>query len=199
MSFADMTFLLLAFFVMLLSMSTPNKKRYEHVADTIQKELNPRTKENLQELYERVKEQVKAQKLDTKVGVIYDNNGVHVEFKDGVLFASGSANPNKAMENTIKSVLAVIADAPQKYALKIEGHTDDIPLSGSKTYASNWELSAGRGFALMRRFQDQGVAEDRMSVLALAHTKPKVATAGLTGKNLDRARAANRRVIITID
>jgi outer membrane protein OmpA-like peptidoglycan-associated protein len=51
----------------------------------------------------------------------------------------------------------------------------------------------------MRRFQDQGVAEERMSVLALAHTKPKIATAGLAGKKLDRARAANRRVIITID
>jgi chemotaxis protein MotB len=112
MSFADMTFLLLAFFVMLLSMSTPNKKRYEHVADTIQKELNPRTKENLQELFEKIGASVKDQGLESKVGVVYDNNGVHVEFKDGVLFASGSANPNKAMEDTHSKLRVILTTSP---------------------------------------------------------------------------------------
>jgi flagellar motor protein MotB len=51
----------------------------------------------------------------------------------------------------------------------------------------------------MRQFAAKGVREDRMSVQAYAHTKPKKPVTRLKGLALDQARAANRRVVIRIE
>jgi chemotaxis protein MotB len=92
----------------------------------------------------------------------------------------------------------VISGINSQYHLVIEGHTDDVPLHHGGLYASNWELSAARGFSLMRWLQSLGVPETNMSVVAFAHTRPKVSLEGLTGEKLMKARALNRRVVVHI-
>ena len=47
-------------------------------------------------------------------------------------------------------------------------------------------------------FKTKGVAEKRMAVQAFAATRPKVNFVGLSGEELQKARAANRRVVIRI-
>jgi chemotaxis protein MotB len=94
--------------------------------------------------------------------------------------------------------MGAIARAPGKYRLVFEGHTDDVPVRGGP-FQSNWDLSAARGISLLESFKKRGIEEDRMSVLAFAHTRPKVPFEGLKGKALQKARAANRRVVIRIE
>ena len=199
MSFSDMSLVLMCFFVLLLSMSTVDAKRFDHVTDSLQSEVSERTKESLQDLFERIQQEIRVRKLQKKVEASYTNDGIHVEFKDGSLYASGSAKTNKQMAKTVNSVLEIIADAPAKYELEIEGHTDDVPLRGHRRYRNNWELSAARSITLMKQLARKGVREDRMGILALAHTRPKIDPSGLKGGELRRARASNRRVIINID
>jgi outer membrane protein OmpA-like peptidoglycan-associated protein len=51
----------------------------------------------------------------------------------------------------------------------------------------------------MRQFVAKGVAENRVSVVSYAQTRPKRPIEGLEGKELAQARAANRRVVIRIE
>jgi len=198
MSFSDMSMILIAFFILQLSYSKVDKKKYDNIQTAMNAKIVEKKDDNLKVLNDKLLKELKKQKLDQSASVQLNANGLAVEFKDGLLFGSGSAKSNQKFVETVGAVMKLIAAAPDRYHVVIEGHTDDTPMR-SKDYPSNWELSAARGFALMRQFKARGVHEDRMSVEAFAQTRPKVPIAGLKGHELARARAANRRVVIRIE
>ena len=198
MSFSDLSLILIAFFVLQLSFSKVDKKKYDNIQTTMNAKIVEKKEDNLKVLNEKLLNELKKQKLDQSASVQLNTNGLAVEFKDGLLFGPGSAKSNQKFTVTVGAVMKLIAASPDRYHVVIEGHTDDTPIN-SRDFQSNWELSAARGFALMRQFKARGVAESRMSVEAFAQTRPKVAIAALKGEDLAKARAANRRVVIRIE
>jgi chemotaxis protein MotB len=198
MSFSDMSLILMSFFILQLSFSTVNQQKADVIREAVQNKKYSAQKDSMTAVTQRIQNEIKRLNLTHSAQVSLDPTGVLVEFKDGLLFAVGSADGNPQFSNVVGQVMKVIASAPNLYQIKIEGHTDDVPIKSAK-YASNWELSASRGISLMRQFAVRGVREDRMSVQAYAHTKPKRSVTGLKGKDLEFARAANRRVVIRIE
>jgi chemotaxis protein MotB len=198
MSFSDMSMILVSFFILQLSFSTINQQKADVLREAIQNSKFIAKKDSLTAVSQRIDNEIKRLQLDKNAQVKLDQTGVAVEFKDGLLFATGSADGNQQFSDVVGQVMKVIASAPKLYKLKIEGHTDDVPIKSSR-FASNWELSSARGISLMRMFLARGVDERRMSVQAFAHTQPKRSTIGLEGVDLAQARAANRRVVIRIE
>jgi len=198
MSFSDMSLILISFFILQLSFSSINQQKADVLREAVQSSKFSAKKDSLTAVSKRIENEIHRLQMDKNAKVMIDPTGVTVEFKDGLLFAVGSAENNTQFTNVVSQVMKVIASAPALYQLKIEGHTDDVPIRGAK-FASNWELSAARAISLMRLFASKGVAETRLSVQAYAHTKPKRPTVGLSGRDLDQARAANRRVVIRIE
>lgn len=197
-SFSDMSMILLSFFVLMISTMKPVKEKFDIVKEGFTQKRSPNA-DTLELLAKKIQHVIHQKGLDPMTGVSYDLDGLHIEFKDGILFKSGSAEANPHYRDVVNSVLKIIARVGSKYKMQIEGHTDDIPLRPGGAFRSNWELSSARGFALMRSFNEFGVDEDRISVIAFAHTRPKVKVEGLTGSALKAARAANRRVVIWIE
>jgi chemotaxis protein MotB len=200
MTFSDLSILLMCFFVLLLSFSTFDKKKYDHVRSGMKTlaAKKPDNTETLETMAKKISKVVAAKKLDRVVEVQYDVDGLAIEFKDAMLFDVGSAAANPKTAKVMSQVMQVIAKAPGDYRLVFEGHTDDVPIGGQK-FGSNWDLASARGITLLDSFKQRGVAENRMSVLAYAHTRPKVPFKGLKGEALAKARAANRRVVIRIE
>jgi len=198
MSFSDMSMILISFFILQLSFSTMNQQKLDVLREAIQNAKFTAKRDSLTAVHNRIDNEIKRLKLDKSASVNLDSNGVIVEFKDGLLFSSASADTNSQFAAVVSQMMKVIANSPKHYTLRVEGHTDDIPIKSTK-FASNWELSAARAISLMRMFAARGVDEGRLSVEAFAHTKPKRATAGLEGKDLEQARASNRRVVIRIE
>ena len=179
-------------------MST-DKKKFENVKEGMmtQGQENPQSK--LRSASKKLEKVIEKKHLQDLASTTFDNNGLHIEFKEGVLFSSGAAEFSVEHQKTIKEVIKIISDLGSDYQLVIEGHTDDVPLHSKEVFESNWELSAARGFAMMRWFQSMGIPENHMSVLSYAHTRPKIDPKGLKGAELQKARAANRRVLIRIE
>jgi chemotaxis protein MotB len=198
MSFSDMSLILMSFFILQLSFSTVNQQKADVLREAVQTKKYSTQKDSMTAVTQRIQNEIKRLNLNQSAQVSLDPTGVLVEFKDGLLFSVGSADGNPQFTNVVGQVMKVIASAPNLYQIKIEGHTDDVPIKSPK-FASNWELSASRGISLMRQFAARGVREERMSVQAYAHTKPKRPVTGLKGKDLELARAANRRVVIRIE
>lgn len=200
LSFADLCVILMSFFVLLLSFSSLDKKKYDHVRSGMKtmQAKKPDNTDTLATMAKKINQVIVDKQLKQAVTVRYDVSGLAIEFKDAMLFDVGAATTNVKTEKMIGQVMEVIAGAPGNYQLVIEGHTDDVPTTGPK-FHSNWELASARSISLLDTFRARGVAETRMSVLAYAHTRPKVAIAGLKGAALTKARAANRRVIIRIE
>jgi chemotaxis protein MotB len=198
MSFSDMSMILISFFILQLSFSTVNQQKADVLREAVQTNKFEAKKDSMTAVSKRIDNEIKRLNLDKNAQVTMDTSGVVVEFKDGLLFSAGSAEGNQQFSGIVGQVMKVIASSPDRYKIKIEGHTDDVPIKSQK-FASNWELSASRGIYLMRQFAARGVREDRMSVLALAHTQPKKSVLGLLGKDLELSRAANRRVVIRLE
>lgn len=198
MSFSDMSLILMSFFILQLAFSTPDKRKYENVAEALDKQQDKPQQENLAAIERKLKTAIKAKKLDKFTEVTSDIHGLSVEFKDNALFATGSADVNAQAATTLEGVLDVIANTPGRYRLVIEGHTDDAPITSGK-FRSNWDLASLRGIALVQSFKARGVKDARMSVSSYAQTRPKVPYSGLKGEALKKARAANRRVVIRIE
>ncbi len=200
LSFSDMVLTLMCFFLLLLSTMKPNKEKFENVKDGLtHKNAAELKSENLRSLSKRINKVIQHKKLDKAATIEYDADGLHIEFKDGILFRSGSAQSMKEYEKLVRDVMKVISEIGPKYNIVIEGHTDNVPLKKTELFPSNWELSAARGFAIMRLFHELGVPENKISVVSYAHTKPKVPFENLVGEGLKKAQAANRRVVILIE
>src|SRR5581483_2606071 len=87
-------------------------------------------------------------------------------------------------------VAAVLNSLPN--ALRLEGHTDSIPISTPR-FKSNWELSAARSIAMLRLLHEQfGVARERMAIVGYADT------AAIDSNETEEGRSRNRRVDIVI-
>lgn len=198
MSFSDMSMILISFFILQLSFSTINQQKADILREAVQTKKFEAKKDSMTAVSKRIGNEIKRLNLSNNAHVIMDSTGVLVEFKDGLLFPPGSSDGNPQFAAIVGQVMKVIATSPDRYKIKIEGHTDDVPIRSPK-FASNWELSASRGIYLMRQFAARGVREDRISVVALAHTRPKKPVAGLSGPELEQARAANRRVVIRLE
>ena len=201
MTFADLSFILMCFFALLISFSKPNKQKFDNVVNGMVQtpKFQKKKENNLKELAQKIKKEIKKKKLQKSARVKLDADGLAIELKDRLLFRPGSANPSKSLEREAGKVLKIISKAPKKYKITIEGHTDDTPLIGHRKYKSNWDLSAARGISLLNLFARKGVVKDRMRVVAYADTKPKIKVSGKVGDSLRRARAGNRRVVIRIE
>jgi chemotaxis protein MotB len=198
-SLTDLTFILMAFFALMLSMSKPDRQRFDQVASAVQVQ-NPDAEKlaNLTVVAEDLEKAIKQLKLEEDVRVKIELNGLLLEFSERLVFPSGSAQASPSFAATTDKLLRILSRAPDRYVVNIEGHTDDLPIQ-SKNFKSNWELSAARGITLLKLLQERGLDEKRMRIQALAHTQPKVPIEGKSGQSLQDARRANRRVVIRLD
>lgn len=124
-----------------------------------------------------------------KVRVTQDGRGVKVEINASILFAPGDARLAGESSEALKAIAQILKD--DTHALQVEGHTDNIPISNA-AFPSNWELSSVRASSVVRLFEDNGIAENRLTAVGHGANFP-------VGSNQTaEGRARNRRVEIMI-
>lgn len=88
----------------------------------------------------------------------FENNGLTIEKKNGkvyvsleerLLFASGSTTIDPKGVDALKSLGKVLEQNPEINIL-IEGHTDNVPYSGSGAVKDNWDLSVLRATSIVK-------------------------------------------------
>ena len=116
-------------------------------------------------------------------------------FSSEVLFPAGEARLSPEGEAQIARVtdmLKQIADEipPEiDWIIRVDGHTDNQPLSGQGRYRDNWELSQARALAVLRYMVDDlGFPANRLAPAGFADTRP--VAEGTTPE----AMARNRRI-----
>jgi flagellar motor protein MotB len=82
---------------------------------------------------------------------------VNDEGGGGVLFPSGKSDLSEKGKDVLTRIAQVLFENRTRYdKIQVEGHTDDVPLSGA---ISNWELSAARAGAVVKFILDQTKTE----------------------------------------
>ncbi|MEW6167199.1 MAG: flagellar motor protein MotD [Pseudomonadota bacterium] len=114
---------------------------------------------------------------------------LEIEIKTDILFPSGSARLSPDAVQVLERLAAILRPFP--HALRIEGHTDNVPIA-TREFPSNWELSAARAASVVHLFMHQGIDAQRMTVVGLGEYHP--AADNLTAEGRNR----NRRVVVAV-
>jgi chemotaxis protein MotB len=127
-----------------------------------------------------------------RADVVRDARGVVVSLPEQATFQVGRADVTSGARQLISRVVNQL-DAEQ-YTLRIEGHTDDVPIRTAQ-YPSNWELSTARAGAVVAYLiRDLHYPPDRLSAAGYAEFHPLVPNTSAAN------RARNRRIdIVVID
>lgn len=116
-------------------------------------------------------------------------------FSSEVLFQAGSADLSEEGRAQIAGVVSTLnevkGDIPDSidWIIRVDGHTDDVPLSGQGAFSDNWELSSARALSVVRYMQQGlGFPPSRLAATGFGEYRPVAPGAS------PEARAQNRRI-----
>ncbi len=172
-------------------LETENRKlRQDTVAlEKSQKEKVRKVSTTYQDMVEKMKKEIS----EGQVTISELKGKLTVNMVDAVLFDTGKAEVKQGGLEVLKKVISILKGETEK-AIRIEGHTDDVPISGTlaKRFPTNWELSAARAINVTRFLQEQGIDPDVLSAVAYGEYKP------ISDNETPEGRAMNRRIEIIL-
>jgi chemotaxis protein MotB len=153
--------------------------------------LSPvQVKDDLERLRGELTQTLSNQVATHTVSIHMGQDGLVISLREAGFFDSGSATPKPETVPTLRQIAVSLGRTP--YDLRIEGHTDDVPIHNTE-FDSNWELSTARATRIARLFLDlKIIAPDRISAAGYAEFHPVANNATAEG------RAQNRRVDLVV-
>lgn len=216
LTYADMITLLMAFFIMLYSMSILNVNKFKQVAVSVrsgfagmvegqgksilsssgQFSVKPSAIDGESvgvpwRVVQQVQRFIKEEGLQNSVKLRADGRGLIVSMAtDTVAFQMGQVDLTPKAKSVLNSLGGMLKDIPN--SIVVEGHTCDIPTRSDK-YPSNVHLSAARASNVAYYLiHNVGVPPQRVAVAGYGEWKPLVPNSN------DKNRGLNRRVDLVI-
>lgn len=116
-------------------------------------------------------------------------------FSSEVLFDPGRAELSPAGQADLSAVGAILRSIKENipegidWVIRVDGHTDNVPLSGQGEFADNWELSQARALSVVRYLIDnEGIPAERLAANGFGEFQP------VALGDTPEARALNRRI-----
>ncbi|HON12129.1 MAG TPA: flagellar motor protein MotB [Chitinispirillaceae bacterium] len=215
MTWGDMCTLMLCFFVMLLAMSTTDPAKFDIAASSLHNALGgvlesypsiliteevmvPRLGGNDQNKHlaidatMRIRRAIKEENLEDAIKVKVTESGIAIKLSDPIGFDLGEAEIKPELIPVLSSISQIINRVPDTQ-IRVEGHTDDIPIHNYK-YPSNWELSAARALNIVKFMAGAGGIEpSRLSAIGYGEYRPLVPNTSIEN------RRKNRRIEIYVE
>ena len=121
-----------------------------------------------------------------------DGDKIIVRLASQGSFVSGSANLQPGFAGLLTRVGDSLSATSGK--VRVEGHTDNIPVAFSERFNSNWDLSAARSASVADFFaQNSELDQGAITVAGFADTRP------IESNNTAAGRARNRRIEVIVD
>jgi chemotaxis protein MotB len=132
--------------------------------------------------------------------VLGAQDGVRIEgdrfvFSSEVLFPPAGATLSGEGQLEIAKIATILRsvanDIPPEinWVIRVDGHTDNLPLSGQGVFADNWELSQARALSVVRFMSEAlGIPANRLSANGFGEHQP------VNLADTPEARAQNRRI-----
>ncbi|MEO2076725.1 MAG: flagellar motor protein MotB [Bacillus sp. (in: firmicutes)] len=213
--YADLLTLLLALFIVLFASGSINNNKLQQIMismntalsgqgnSMIQKEnvsvlkknekeqddSKQQEQERLQSLKGEIEKYITARGLEKVITIKDEPKGIKLSLKDVILFESGNDELKGASLTILNDLIDLIKTV--KNPISIEGHTDNVPITGGR-FKSNWELSAARALSVLYFFEQKGIASNKLQFAGFGEQHPLYPNDSL------EHRQANRRVDIII-
>jgi len=125
-----------------------------------------------------------------KVKVELQARGLVISLREAAFFPSGDDTILPSADPSLQKIASALQKLPN--AVRMEGHTDSIPIHTAR-FRGNWELSAARAIAMLELFMSRfQIPAERLCIGGYADTVP------VESNDTPEGRSHNRRVDIVI-
>jgi len=131
--------------------------------------------------------------LGTQEGIRIE--GDRFVFSSEVLFPPGGAQLSALGEGEIAKIAAILGGIADEippeidWVIRVDGHTDNVPLSGLGEFADNWELSQARALSVVKYMANfLAIPPSRLAANGFGQYQP------INRADTPEARAQNRRI-----
>lgn len=219
-TFADMSTLLLCFFILLFSFSTIDAQKFkaliqsfqgsagilesgtaleidEYITEAMEEDLTTAQRQEVEDfirLQEVLEEYLETYNLESDVLVTQESAGLILRFKDNVLFDPGKAELKPRSKEILEDI-SMFLQGPEfvEKSIRVEGHTDTVKVIPNLLYPTNWELSTGRASNVVRYLiEELDLAPERFSIAGYGEYHP------IAPNDTAENKSKNRRVDIVI-
>ncbi|MBU4371497.1 MAG: OmpA family protein [Proteobacteria bacterium] len=143
--------------------------------------------------YEDLLSEMKNEIAQGQIAITELRGKLTVDVVDRILFDSGQTEIRPEGLGVLKRVVEILMTVTDK-VIRVEGHTDSIPIGGAlaKRYPTNWELSAARALNVTRFLEKEGIDPALLSAVAFGEHQP------IAENDTPEGRARNRRIAIIL-
>jgi chemotaxis protein MotB len=216
-TFADLSMLLLVFFILLFSMSTLDIVKFTDSFTSVKQALGDKTDKisssRVQTQDAAILESVRLQKqliqtqkkvysdirtflnrkgVEGVIGAVFDEGVITLRVPGGVLFAPGEVQLTPEGERVLMLLKNMFIQRNDQN-INIKGYTDDTLPGPNSRFRDNWEISALRAVNTLRFFLKNGIEATRMTATGLSDLDP------LFPNTSEANRAKNRRVEFVLE
>jgi chemotaxis protein MotB len=210
-SYADMITLLVVFFIILYAQANIDQSKFSKLAISFRQAFGAGVQlgseqtgmivgeggrageieiANFKHVAQEMEKFVEQQGLTDEISIGSRKEGLVIEMSGNVLFPSGSADLKPGAAIVLDKVAELVAPIPNQ--LRVEGHTDNVPVD-SQEFPTNWELSSARAVTVARYFVEQrSVNAERVGAAGFGEFRP------LVPNDTREHRAKNRRVELVV-
>ncbi|MDY6845256.1 MAG: flagellar motor protein MotB [Thermodesulfobacteriota bacterium] len=212
LTYADLITLLLAFFIVLYTMSQSDAKRFEAVSTELRAIFSggqgilpdhgngllgdikiskgPIVDPELEAIQGEIKQYASEKGMSEDLTAEVNELGLIIRLKGTSLFQEGETNLTLRSKDMLDHIARKILPLPNQ--VRVEGHTDNKPIYNDR-FHSNWELSVSRATEVVRYFVNtHGFPPLRVSAMGYGEHRP------LVPNDSDENRGKNRRVEIVL-
>lgn len=213
-SYADFITLLFAFFTSMYAISSVNEGKFRVLSESLAIAFNPslhtaarisdgprfvkdrraQVKDDFQqwmsENYRKVLTALKELDKNKRLSLIVEDKRIVIRISESMLFKPASDEFMEEGKPVIDEIAGILEGLPN--GIKIEGHTDDVPIK-TPDFPTNWDLSSARALKILKYFiYNHDYDPKKLSAVGYGQYRP------ITSNNTPSGRAKNRRVDITV-
>jgi chemotaxis protein MotB len=143
------------------------------------------------DIYRDVRQFVEKRQLSDHIVASMEGSKVIIRITGKILFPSGLADLDPRAGPILDDIAEIARQYPE-HLVRIEGHSDNVPIS-TPQFPSNWELSAVRATTVLRYLIDKDVNPLRLTATGYGSLFP------LLPNTTETNRARNRRVEFVLE
>ncbi len=215
---ADLSLLLMAFFILLFSMSSLDTKKFTDSFQSVKKAIGSKGKELMtapvsvrdvsvmveqaklrqqiineqRKVYDEFRSYVSSKGLEGVAAATLEAGKITLNMPSGVLFERETAALTDKGKAALDAMYEFLIKVPGE-RVNIRGFTDDQAPSPGSRYQDNWELSSLRAVNVLRYLVSRGMSPNRLTATGLADLEP------LYPNTTEQNRAGNRRVEFVLE
>ncbi|MFH1353204.1 MAG: OmpA family protein [bacterium] len=193
--YSDLMTNLMLFFLMLYGITRMSVETKSTILESLAMQFkNPEKQKAIMKSYEKTAADIEKFMVNVRENpvveeVLAEQSGYKILLKAPVLFHSARAQIRDESKIQLLTLAQFLAAIPN--TVEIIGHTDDIPVTGTK-WKNNWELSLARAESVRNFLVSQGIKKEKFCIAGYGSKRP------ICPNDSQENRRRNRRIEIIV-